>query len=216
MARRAYPSTSLPALVRQHFGLTQAELARFVGVNSQMVAAVEAGHKELGEATRHRLWVLARLLPPPDGKGPVAPAEAVEPVSDPAAPAEKAVLERRLKRLRFALTKARFELGLRGTLAQDQARRRWALAVLRPLLAEPSATAGWVGATPDPARDLHWLDGLVLRTKAAPHTLSATERALRQARLRGLEAEVAALEEALTGLGRRRVHQRDRKVLSCV
>ncbi|TGE24824.1 hypothetical protein E5K00_06370 [Hymenobacter aquaticus] len=195
MGRRAYHSNSLSAQVRRHFSLTQAELAQFVGVSAPMLAMAESGRKALGKAADNRLWVLARLLPPPDGQGPEAPAPAAEPVSDPAAPPEAAVLEQRLSRLRFYVIKARFELGQRGTLAQGQARRRWAQEVLRPLLAAPPVEAVWLGA--DPARDLYWLEGLVIHTNAAPLTLSATERALRQARLRGLEAEVAALEQAL-------------------
>ncbi|RTQ48828.1 hypothetical protein EJV47_14605 [Hymenobacter gummosus] len=206
MSRRAYPSASLAAAVRQHFALSQAELAQFVGVSRQMIAAVEASRKILGAAAEHRLWVLARQLPPPDGQGPAAPDFAREaapeapPVLDPA---DTAPLQRRRKRLRFYLAKLRFELAQRGSGQQGHARRRWVLAVLRPLLAAPDAPPApgarltWPGATPDAARDLHWLDGLGLRTAAAPVPLAPAERLLLLARLRGLEAELAALDEVL-------------------
>ncbi|MBD2716793.1 hypothetical protein KBK19_17240 [Microvirga sp. STR05] len=45
MARKALPSSSLTAAVRTHFGLTQEELGRFVGVSGAVVAHVEAGRR---------------------------------------------------------------------------------------------------------------------------------------------------------------------------
>ncbi|MDQ2773267.1 MAG: helix-turn-helix domain-containing protein, partial [Bacteroidota bacterium] len=74
MSRRAYPSRSLSAAVRVHFGLSQAELATFLGVSRTLVARAEAGTKAFGPGPDQRLQVLARQLPPPDGLGPPAPA----------------------------------------------------------------------------------------------------------------------------------------------
>ena len=74
MSRRAYPSRTLAAAVRTHFGLTQAELAAFVGVSRSHLAMHEAGTKTPGPD--QRLQVLARQLPPPDGLGPPAPGSA--------------------------------------------------------------------------------------------------------------------------------------------
>ena len=71
---RAFPSATLAAAVRAHFGLTQAELAAFVGVSRPGLAAAEAGRKPLGPGPDQRLQVLARQLPPPDGHGPPAAA----------------------------------------------------------------------------------------------------------------------------------------------
>jgi len=56
MPRRSFPSLSLSAAVRTHFGLTQAELSRFISVSRTHLAMVEAGRKDLGSIPRHRLW----------------------------------------------------------------------------------------------------------------------------------------------------------------
>ncbi|RTQ52540.1 hypothetical protein EJV47_05890 [Hymenobacter gummosus] len=201
MPRPSAPSAALAAAVRAHFGLTQAELAQFVGVSRALLGHDEAGRRVLPEAAAHRLWVLARFLPPPDGQGPPAPDFADESGAAAEAP-DARVLEKRRKRLRFYIIKARFELDQRGGRARGYARRQWALHTLRPLLATPDEPGAdgrlrWLGATPDAPRDLHWLDGLTIRTAATAEPLTATERALRQARLRGLEAEQAALDELL-------------------
>ena len=70
MPRRAHPSRSLSAAVRAHFGLSQAELAAFIGVSRAHLGLAEAGTKTRGPAPDQRLQVLARQLPPPDGLGP--------------------------------------------------------------------------------------------------------------------------------------------------
>lgn len=195
MPRRSYPSLSLAAAVRLHFGLTQVELARFLGVSRQLITAVEAGRKTLGSIARHRLWVLARLLPPPDGQGPPAPAfTADDGALDPAP------LLARLRRCRFYLAKITYELGLLQRPGQQHARRRWAVGVLQAAWA-PGAPPPhtYPLATPDPLADARWLTRLAGDVAAAPPPLPPAERALRLARLRGLEAEVAALEAALAG-----------------
>jgi DNA-binding XRE family transcriptional regulator len=199
MPRAAYPSPSLSALVRAHFGLTQADLARFIGVSRQMVTSVEAGSKDFAEATNHRLWVLARYLPPPAGLGPPAP-EFVPTEPDPAEALDPGPIEDRLQRCRFYLAKARHELSLQQKPAQYYARRRWAVSVLRPMLTTlPDAATAlrWPGATPDPTTDLPWLDNLAADTAAVTPPLAPTERALRRARMRALEVEIAELEAAL-------------------
>ncbi|WP_400191429.1 hypothetical protein [Hymenobacter sp. B81] len=205
MPRRSVFASSLAAAVRAHFALTQQELAHFVGVSRALLASAETGRRQLPEAAEHRLWVLARHLPPPDGQGPAAPDFTAEPAAPAAAgfsAAEAAPLHQRRQRLRFYVAKLRFELNQRGSGQRGHARRRWALAALRPLLAAPDQPGAdgrlrWPGATPEAARDLHWLDGLTLRTAAAPVPLSPAERLRRLARLRGLEAELAVLDEAL-------------------
>lgn len=216
MPRRSYPSSSLAAAVRAHLGLTQAELARFIGISREHLANHEAGRKDLGEAPRHRLWVLARLLPPPDGQGPPAPAFALGTEADEAAPStdlpgplDPAPIRARLRRCRFWITKARFDLGQRKRPAEGHARRRWAVQVLRAAWLPPTDPAALPApgrlayplATPDPVADAHWLARLAADTAAAPVPLSATERALRLVRLRLLEAEAVALEALLAEAG---------------
>lgn len=207
MPRRSYSAHSLPATIRAHFGLTQAELARFVGVSREQLANAEAGRRALSDGPEHRLWVLARQLPPPSGKGPKAPVFATGAAEADLAPDLPGVLDpnplrSRLRRCRFYAVKARYELDQRGQWAQSYARRRWAVEVLRPALTTPEvAPAGtlpsWFGATPDPAADLHWLEGLVIHLAATTVPLTPTQRALLLARLRALDAEIAALEEIL-------------------
>jgi len=196
MPRRSYPSSSLAFAVRAHLGLTQAELGRFIGVSREQIANHEAGRKDLSSAPRHRLWVLARLLPPPDGQGPPAPAF----TETEDTPLDPAPLQARLRRCRFYLAKINYELGQLQRPSEQHARRCWAVGVLQaawapdapPLLAYPLAT-------PDLVADARWLVRLAGDVAAAPPPLTPAERTLRLARLRGLEAEVAALEAALAG-----------------
>ncbi len=58
MPRRAFPSPTLAAAVWAYFGLSQAELAAFIGRRRSHLADVEAGRKQLGPD--QRLQVLAR------------------------------------------------------------------------------------------------------------------------------------------------------------
>lgn len=198
--------------MRQAFGLTQAELARFLGVSREMVSRVEAGSKEFGEQPRQRLWALAHWLPAPDGQGPPVPTFGTGPdLSDPhpaaapdlPGPLDPAPLRARLRRCRFLAAKARYELDITQGEAQRQARRRWAVEVLRARLgpAAPPLPAPWdmLLATPDPAADHRWLDRLARDTAAEPPALTVTSRALLLLRLASLEREAAALETLLAG-----------------
>jgi len=231
--------TSLPlaAAVRQHFGLTQVELAAFIGVSQANLAHVEAGRKQLGPGPDQRLQVLARQLPPPDGHGPplpafgdeaapaAAPLGATPAVAGPAAPAAapatgptptpdpaaRAALRRRLARCQWQRAQLLHELGARRQPGQARhLRRQWAVQVLGPALAAPLPVPDWLApggpalplppyplATPDAARDTHWLQGLALRLAAATPPLPPGAAALTQARLAGLAAEIQVLRAAL-------------------
>ncbi|SHJ52850.1 Helix-turn-helix [Hymenobacter daecheongensis DSM 21074] len=213
MPRRASPSYTLAAAVRRHFGLTQAELAAFVGVSQQQLARVEAGRKQLGPGPDQRLQVLARQLPPPDGHGPAAPDFTDEALpADPAGAAETlAALRQRLARCQWRRTDLAYQVGQqRQPNQQRHQRRRWAVRVLGPLLAAPLPRPDWLApggpalplppyplATPDAPRDTHWLQGLALRLAATPAPLSSAAAALARARLAGLDAEIQALTAAL-------------------
>ncbi|MDB5268607.1 MAG: hypothetical protein JWP58_1647 [Hymenobacter sp.] len=234
MSRRAFPSNTLAAAVRAHFGLSQAELAAFVGVSRPQLALVEAGRKNLGPGPDQRLQVLARQLPPPDGLGPPAPtfdeadeavaaAEANAPAA-PAGPDALAPLRQRLARCRWLRTRLAHELSARHAPGQARhQRRRWAVQVLGPALAAPLPRPDWLAAgydpagydpaghdpagplppyplaTPDAARDTHWLAGLALRLAATPEPLPPAALALTRARLTGIDAEIQALVAALSG-----------------
>jgi len=111
MPRFVRATLSLAAAVRAHFGLTQAELATFIGVSRANLAHVEAGRKQLGPGPDQRLHVLA----PPDGPGPAAPAFADEATPlDPAEAAEAlAALRRRLARCQWLRTDLTYQVAQR-------------------------------------------------------------------------------------------------------
>jgi len=228
MPRLLRATLSLAAAVRQHFGLTQAELAAFVGVSQANLAHVEAGRKNLGPGPDQRLQVLARQLPPPDGQGPPAPAFGDEaglapPAAGPDVPLPDylAALRQRLDRCQWLRTQLLHELRARRQPGQARhQRRQWAVQVLGPALAHPLPRPDWLAlaeagaggpagprpapplppyplATPDAARDTHWLAGLALRLAAAPPPLPPAAAALARARLAGLEAEIQVLTQAI-------------------
>lgn len=211
MPRRAFPSSSLAAAVRAHFGLTQAELAAFVGVSRPGLAAAEAGRKPLGPGPDQRLQVLARQLPPPDGHGPPAPAFGDEAPAPEAAAEGLAALRQRLARCQWLRTSLAYQVGQRRQPNQQRHQRRlWAVQVLGPLLAAPLPRPDWLAsggpalplppyplATPDAPRDTHWLRGLALRLAATTAPLPPAAAALARARLAGLDAEIQELTAAV-------------------
>ncbi|MFD2785052.1 helix-turn-helix transcriptional regulator [Hymenobacter rubripertinctus] len=213
MPNPALPSRSACALVRAHFGLTQAELARWLGVSAGMVAHLETGRKPLSLALARRLRPLELLLPPaagglgPEPPPPPDPLDLTTPAPaalPPAPPLEAAPLRARLRRVRYLAGKARFELEGRQMLAGQAARRAWGLGVLAALLA-PEPGTGPVPAplAPDPAlrpaEDARWLARL--RADTAPPPLTPTRRALLALRLHLLLEEAAALEALLAAPG---------------
>jgi hypothetical protein len=184
-----------------------------VGVSRANLAHVEAGRKQLGPGPDRRLQVLARQLPTPDGLGPPAPAfgeEAGGPAAPPAAD-EQAALRQRLARCQWLRTRLAHELAQQRQPSQARHQRRlWAVQVLGPALATPLPVPEWEApggpagplppyalATPDAARDTHWLQGLALHLAATAPPLSPGAAALARARLAGLDAEIQALETAL-------------------
>ncbi len=199
------PSDTLEAAIRFHFGLTQAELGRYLGTSAGLVAHLEAGRRQPTAATSQPLEWLAQLLPPPTGTGPAAPAFAV-----PGSPAEPAVetllaalpafgalppaaLQRRQRLVVAQAARLRWGLHRAGKADALQARRQWGLAVLQGTLpAETLAPAGR-------AHFDYWLGVLaadVAAATAAPATQAA--RALAVVRLLALDLEAAALARLLT------------------
>ncbi len=188
------PSNSLSAAVRAHFGLTQPELGRYLGVRREQVAFVEGGQRTFSVAAEQRLRPLALLLPgvllnePP---APPLPAPA-EPADAPDAP-DVAALRKRLRRCRHEAAQLRYEQENQATRALAQAQRQRGLAQLRAaLLPAPGAS---VAPDAETERRRRWLDALP--AEACPAPGSATARALATARLRGLLAEAGALEQLL-------------------
>lgn len=211
MPRRAYPSNSLSAAVRAHFGLSQAELAAFVGVSRAHLGLAEAGRKTLGPGPDQRLQVLARQLPPPDGHGPPPPSFSDDAPGAALAAAERTALAQRLRRCQWLRTQLLHELDSRAEPGQARhLRRHWAVRVLGPALAAPLPVPDWLApggpalplppyplATPDAPRDTHWLSGLALRLAATTEPLPPGAAALARARLVGLDAEIQELTAAM-------------------
>ena len=194
---RPLPSNSLAAAVRAHFGLTQAELGRYLGVRREQVGYVEAGQRGSSPAAERRLLPLGLLLPERPDAGP-PPLLAAGPPAPPAAPgpdADAAALRKRLRRCRHQTAKLRYELENQAARAQAHARRLRGLAQLQAELLAPAATGAAPG--PDAERARRWLAELAANPPPLPPPPEPTAQALLAARLRGLAAEVAALEELL-------------------
>jgi transcriptional regulator with XRE-family HTH domain len=133
--QKPLPSTSLETAVRTYLGLTQEQLACYLGISRGQVAHAEAGRRVLsGEASR-RLFLLAALLPAPLGQGPGEPAAESASSSELLDPA---LLRRRLRRCTQRAANLRLELSQLD--ARVQLARRWQqlLPSLRQTLADDS------------------------------------------------------------------------------
>jgi len=64
MSRRARVSTHLTARVRAWFGLTQTELALYLGVSPMQVSHLDGGSRALSAEVRTALLPLVQQLPP--------------------------------------------------------------------------------------------------------------------------------------------------------
>ncbi|MBO0356833.1 helix-turn-helix domain-containing protein [Hymenobacter sp. BT186] len=142
------PSDTLEAAVREHFGLSQDELARYLGVTRGLVAHLEAGRRLPTAAGSRRLGYLA-LLPPPTGAGPVAPRFVVPEVPAPVALPELPEMDgklavapprRRLLQVRAQAARLRLELHKAGKGAVVGQRRAWGLAQLQAALSPLGVT----------------------------------------------------------------------------
>ncbi|WP_310394082.1 helix-turn-helix transcriptional regulator [Hymenobacter sp.] len=170
----------LSAAVRRHFGFSQLELARLLGVSQVQVAQAETGPRPLPADARARLRALSGLLAP----APTGPA----PPDDPAPLVKRrAACLDQARRLRHRL---RHELPARA----QPARHRLAAASALP--------AALAAALPLPPRAQDTQQAqLVLLHNAARTELTTrsgpTAEALLRARLAGLLAEANALAQAL-------------------
>lgn len=186
------PSNSLSAAVRAHFGLTQAELGRYLGVRREQVAFVEGGQRTFSVVAERRLRPLVLLLP-----GVLVAEAATPPVAaspEPAEAPDTPALRKRLRRCRHEAAQLRYELENHAARAQVRAQRQRGLAQLRVAL-----PAIETGAGEEAGRIRRWLEGLPV--EVPPAAANATARALGAARLRGLQAEAEALEQQLAASG---------------
>lgn len=187
------PSSSLSAAVRAHFGLTQAELGQYLGVQREQVAFVEAGRRPFSMAAERRLRPLGLLLPESRAGGLPAPVAVAEQPVAPADAAEVAALRKRLRRCQFLMGELRWELENREIRAQALAQRQRGLAQLRAGLLPEAAEEAPLPAEAE--RIQRWLNQLAADTRPEPARPEA--HGLQVARLRGLAAEAQSLEELL-------------------
>jgi transcriptional regulator with XRE-family HTH domain len=202
MPRRALPSNAAEVALRAHFGLTQAELGRFLGVTAAQVGHVEAGRNAWSATAAGKLRMLEWLLPPADGGvGPEPPEWAAAGLPELPGSLDAGALRQRLGEVRFQAIKVRYELGQRHKRARAKARRRWGVAVLRTLLAPAAGQVPPPAVVNSPAFDAEavsrWLTMLEADVAAAPTSLTPTQQALLTLRLRLLAEEAAALEALL-------------------
>ncbi|WP_162550064.1 helix-turn-helix domain-containing protein [Hymenobacter nivis] len=200
MALHCLSSDSVVADVRRHFGLSQQELAGWLGVSNAQAGHLETGRRALAGDAAEALAPLVARLPLP-GAVPVTGALRLASAALPAlalAPPDAAPLAARLdycqhhaRRLRRALVPLE---------AQAATAARWAAALpaLRAALPPDPGPA----AAPDPATAWpawqawhrhRWLDQ---RPPALPPDLSARYHLLRL-QAEALEAEAAALAALL-------------------
>ncbi|AMR27013.1 hypothetical protein A0257_07755 [Hymenobacter psoromatis] len=193
MPRRARPSAHLLARVRAWFGLSQAELALYLGISPALLSSLEGGSRALSATVRAALLPLLPHLP-------AAPEPAPAPTAALAvgtAPPEAAALDLRRRQCQQRATHL---LAQAAALAdQAQVARHWQ-AALPALLATATAEAAApaeAAAAPDAdalARAT-WRTGWLHRHARPLPAATATQHRLLLARAAGLLAEAAALAE---------------------
>ncbi|TYZ14398.1 helix-turn-helix transcriptional regulator [Hymenobacter lutimineralis] len=201
-------SLSPEAAIRAHFGLTQEELARYLGVSRGQVGHQETGRRPASAKAALRLTRLGRLLPPPEGFGPPAPTSTYAPPPVPAAlfgaelplPAGLAAspIRQRQRQCARRLALLRRDLHVLTSRTTGYERRRWALPVLETALTPHPADP----AAAEHAEQAHlrrWLDELAATLPPAPALRpdADTALALLVVRLAALEAEAATLVHLL-------------------
>ncbi len=209
---RALYSTTLAAAVRTHFGLTQTELSRYLGVSRPQLAHAEAGQRRLPPLLNLRLVRLARLLPPPEGEGPprpaplswvppVVPTELLGPAPAVPGPLAAAPLRKRQRQCRRSLVVLRRDWHALVGRAGRYELRRWTGQVLAALLVPHPAD--FTAAYPaEQARVRGWLAELAAAEPPPPALRPDTRTALALllVRVAALEAELLTLEALLAGL----------------
>ena len=194
---RAYsPTDPLLTRLRRYFGLSQEELARYLGVSGPFLSRLETGQRAISPDVVEPLDALLRLLPAtaPPADAPLGPVDLAAP--DPAP------LEARLDYCRHHA--ARLRRALRPLVAEAAYAARWraALPALRATLPpdpggeEPPAPAG-------PGRWAAFLVWYRWRWLAERPTALAPADSARYHLLRlqaeALETEAAALVRLLAG-----------------
>lgn len=171
---------------RTQLGLSQAELARYLGVSRELVGHVEAARRELPPAADQRLTGLLMLLPAPLGLAPTG-APPLSPVeADPAALVRP--LRARLRACRHEAARLRFQLEdfqNRATAA------RQCLHIVPALLAD---------LPPGADHDRLWLTTLAADATATLRRCGAPAQTLLTLRLAVLDYEAITIEQQVAAL----------------
>ncbi|PJJ53028.1 helix-turn-helix domain-containing protein [Hymenobacter chitinivorans] len=190
MPRPANHSSSLFAQVRAYFGLTQHQLAEFLGVPGSQVSHLEAGRRRPSLALLDALAPLTQQMPDEP-----APAPAVPEGQLAAGP-----LQERLRYCRWRATNLRYEMLPLEARAAVAARWARALpALLAPLPKADALAPPVLDATPaGQAAYRQWFQRCWLDTRPTaldPEALAQWH--LLRLRAEALETEAAALEKLL-------------------
>ncbi|GAB3578381.1 helix-turn-helix domain-containing protein [Hymenobacter daeguensis] len=182
-------SDSTLRTIRNHFGLSQAELARCLGIDRTLLAHIEAGRRPLPQDAAWRMLSLLRLLPPPHGSAPPAPPP---PDAAEATPETLDALQWRLRVCRHEMYMLDYKLERQLPRLLAARHRRALPTLLAALPPLPGAPAD--AAVPDP----QWAARLGANAVTDLARFGVQARALLEARRAGLAAEAASLENALT------------------
>lgn len=186
MPQKAIPSATLLATIRNYLGLSQVQLAAYLGISRGQVAHVEAGRRLLHGKAKLRLHQLMQLLPLVDV------ALNPDPIRAPQISPDTGMLRRRLAWC------SRQAAAIHGELEQLQVQviqaHRW-----------QQLRAAWLSSNPsgadEEAHTIYQQQLLTDWTAAAEEALrpkAAAKQTLLSLRIRSLEAEARALREILT------------------
>lgn len=184
-------SDSTLRAVRAHFGLRQADLAQYLGVDRSLLTHIEADRRPLPLLATWRLLPLLSVMPPPHGS---APAEPLPPDPAEATATTLDALQWRLKICRYEANKLAFVLE-RQLPRLQAARYRRALPARLAVLPPRAPLPGLPGEPATP--NLAWAARMAENAVPDLARFGVQARALLEARLAGLKAEAAYLEEIL-------------------
>lgn len=167
MGRRAIPSATLAAAVRKHFGFTQTELGRLLGISFGFVSQLEAGRRSLPVSVFDRLLPLGQCL---SSWTPAAVAPTAEWLALPAP--DRAPLEARLDYCQHHAARLRRQLRAYEQQARYAARRQAALPALLAM-APDDATRAWLTTCAAPPTPTDAAQAHLLRIRADALTAEA-------------------------------------------
>ncbi|MFD2717333.1 helix-turn-helix domain-containing protein [Hymenobacter monticola] len=176
--------------MRTHFGLSQADLAQYLGIDRSLLTHIEADRRPLPMVATWRMLPLLSLMPPPHGSAPA------DLPPDPAESTAK-TLDGLQSRLEVCRTEAqKLALALAQQLPRLQAARHRRALPARLAVLPPRAPLPSLPDEPS-MPNLAWAGRMAEDATSDLAKFGVQTRALLEARLAGLQAEIAHLEAAL-------------------